>query len=83
MTELLEKAFTEIEKLPDSEQNNIAYILLRTVYIDIPNQQEIDEWERLTSSRESQVWLDDMAEKVRQDKKKGRIFDIDPSHLAK
>lgn len=64
MTQLLEKAIREISRLPVSEQNTIASIILDEL---------LDEKEWDTAFAKSQDKLSKLAEKVRSDIREGRI----------
>ena len=66
MTQLLQQAITELHKLPDSDQDAIAALILA----------EITDEERWNEAfANSQDKLSQMAEKVREDIRAGRVRD--------
>jgi hypothetical protein len=64
MTQLLEKAFQEVQQLSDDEQNAIAERILL----------ELDEqrWTALFATPESQSWLEEMGAKALAEHKAGK-----------
>ena len=64
MTQLLEQALTEIKKLPESEQDAIASLILEEIADD-------ERWQE--SFARSQDQLARLAAKVREDVRAGRV----------
>lgn len=64
MTQLLEKAITEVSKLPEEEQDAIATLILDEI---------IDEQQWDQQFARSQDCLSQMADKVRADIRAGRV----------
>lgn len=64
MTQLLEKAFKEVQELSDDEQNAIAERILL----------ELDEqrWTELFATPESQAWLEEMGAKALAEHRAGK-----------
>jgi hypothetical protein len=67
MTELLQQALAEMQKLPDANQDAIAAIILE----EIADEQRWDE-----AFARSQDKLARMADRVREDIRAGRVTDI-------
>jgi len=72
MTQLLQQALAEIEKLPDGEQDAIAARILE----EIADERRWDE-----AFARSQDQLGRMAERVREDIRAGRVKDIGVDEL--
>ena len=72
MTRLLERALEEVQKLPETEQDAIAAIILD----EISDEKLWDE-----AFARSQDQLSSMAEKVRADIRAGRVKDISVEDL--
>jgi hypothetical protein len=67
MTQLLQQVIAELHKLPDSDQDAIASIIIA----------ELADEERWSASFEkSQAQLSKMADKVREDIRAGRVHDL-------
>jgi hypothetical protein len=64
MTQLLEKAFQEVQQLSDEEQNTIAERILL----------ELDEqrWTELFATPESEAWLEEMGAQALAEHKAGK-----------
>jgi hypothetical protein len=73
MTRLLEQAIAQLQKLPDSEQDAIAAIILE----ELADERAWDE-----SFAKSQQQLGRLAAKVREDIRKGRVRDIGIDELC-
>jgi hypothetical protein len=69
MRQLLQKAITQIEKLPPDEQDAIAERILA----DLADEEE---WSRLFSATTDEQW-DRLAEAVRRDATEGRLASMD------
>ncbi len=69
ITNLLEKAVTELSNLPDEEQDRYASEILASLAADA-------EWDRLFASEASQKWLAEAAEEARRDVAEGRFREI-------
>ncbi len=67
MTQLLQQAITELQKLPDSDQDAMAVLILEELADDA-------KWESAFAA--SQTELSRIANKVRDDIRQGRIRDI-------
>ena len=67
MTQLLQQAIAELHKLPDSEQDTIAALILAEI-------KDEDRWGALFA--DSQDELSQLANKVREDIRAGRVKDI-------
>ena len=67
MTQLLERALAEIQKLPESEQGAIAAVILD----ELADEQRWDEAFARSSNQ-----LTRLAEKVREDVRAGRVDDV-------
>lgn len=72
MTQLLEKAFAEAQKLSASEQDAIAAVILE----ELADERR---WEEAFAR--SQAKLAQLAEKVRQDIREGRVKDVGVDEL--
>ncbi len=72
MTKMLEKAFEEASRLPESEQNALAKWLLDELH-------SAAKWERAFT--DSQDVLEDLAEEALEEKRKGKARKLDPDHL--
>jgi hypothetical protein len=67
MTEALRRVIAELETLPDEEQNRIATLL----------QAELDRrWDEALESPHSVAMLDEMAERVREDRRAARTTEF-------
>lgn len=67
MTEALRQVLTELERLPDREQDRIATLL----------REELDrQWDELLESPQSIRLLDTMAERALKDLREGRTKDL-------
>ncbi|HUE70949.1 MAG TPA: hypothetical protein VMP01_08665 [Pirellulaceae bacterium] len=72
MTQLLQQAIGEIQKLPDAEQDAIAAVILA----------ELDDEKRWDEQfARSQSQLAKLAEKVREDIRAGRVQEMDIDEL--
>ncbi len=80
MTTLLQKAFDEIQELPEKEQDDLANALLVTVKekkaIDSLDEKE---WGNLVASPKGQRVLEELANEA----KKDDCFDFDPANFPK
>ncbi|MGO8953280.1 MAG: hypothetical protein ACLPWS_19810 [Rhodomicrobium sp.] len=72
LTNLLEKAVTELSNLPEDEQDRYASEILASLSADA-------EWDRLFASEASQKWLAGAAEEARRDVAGGRFREIECS----
>ena len=72
MTQLLEQAFAKVQKLPASEQDAIAAVILE----ELADEQRWD-----NAFARSQDQLARLAEKVREDIRAGRVNDIGMDEL--
>jgi hypothetical protein len=67
MTQSLERAIAELQKLPDSDQDAIAAIIIAEIADD-------QRWDAAFAASQSQ--LSQIAEKVRRDIRAGRVRDL-------
>ena len=67
MTHLLQHAIAELQKLPDSEQDAMAAVILEEI---------ADEEQWQSAFANSQDELSRVAEKVREDIRQGRVLDL-------
>ena len=74
MTKLLEKAFTQVSKLPKASQDAIATIVLEEL-------EDEQKWEAFF--RNSQDALSKISAKVRKEIKKGETLPFDPASKPK
>jgi hypothetical protein len=74
MTKLLEKAFSEISRLPEEDQNVIAQAIMDLM----PDAASDREWERLTTDPRSEVVLEKLIKKADAEIARGDVFDVDP-----
>jgi hypothetical protein len=72
MTQLLEQALAELQKLPDADQDAVAALILE----ELADERQWDE-----AFERSQDQLARLAEKVRQDIRAGRITSRQPDEL--
>jgi len=72
VTQLLQQAIAELHKLPDSDQDAIAALILAEISDD-------ERW--MTAFAESQEQLSKLAAKVRDDIRAGRVRDVGVDEL--
>lgn len=84
MNTLLEKAFKEVEALPQQEQDRLARAILAVVRgIEPPDESEEQEWDNLASSQKSLAWLDLETSDVKKEIAAGKSLGFDPANLVK
>jgi DNA phosphorothioation-dependent restriction protein DptG len=74
MTKLLEKAFQEAQKLPETEHDALAARLLEELESD-------RRWDELFSRPESKRSLETLADEIRAEIKAGRTSPLDPDRI--
>lgn len=72
MTKLLKKAFTEVSKLPDIEQNMVAKWLLEELAAE-------KQWEKAFS--DSEALLGQLADEALEEHRQGKTKPLDPDLL--
>jgi len=73
MTKLLEQAIEEVKKLPEDEQDALAERLLVAL--------DEQRWDELFAQPESEKFLEELANEIREDIKAGRAEPLDPDKM--
>lgn len=84
MVRVLEQAMAELNALPQKEQEKLGQAILNILHAPAPatSSEEEEEWDALTSSQESQRFLDHMLQKVDASIANGEIYP-DPVDVLK
>ena len=84
MVKILEKAVAELNALPPKDQEKLGQAILNLLYAPVPDStdKEEREWAEITSSPESQRFLNHMIQKVDDSISKGDIYP-DPVDVLK
>ncbi|MBC8285076.1 MAG: hypothetical protein H8E32_14780 [Nitrospinae bacterium] len=84
MVKVLERAVEELSALPSEDQEKLGHAILGVLHAPVPypTDEETEEWDKLTSSPESQRFLDHMIQKVDDSIEKGEIYP-DPADVVK
>ncbi|NJK44996.1 MAG: hypothetical protein HC933_12540 [Pleurocapsa sp. SU_196_0] len=74
MTDLLERVFTEAQKLPESQQNALAELWLAEL-------EDESRWDAAFATPESQSWLESRAAEIRAAVRAGKTKPLEPERL--
>ncbi len=82
MVGVLEKAMEELKFLPPEDQEKFGTAILHLLHSPVPDstEEEEEEWDKITSSPESQLFLDHMIQEVDDSISKSDIYP-DPANV--